>query len=102
MKYRKIPSLPTREDRVIWLRLNLPLNRPTPKIMVGAAYHDSDRRDAELMHTRTHRQAFFCAVCWEHIASDACTVDHEIRLRRPFHPNSLGALLRDAVKWKPE
>jgi hypothetical protein len=49
MKPRLIPSLHTREDRLIWLRLNLPLGKSTPKIMIGYQYHESDRRDAELM-----------------------------------------------------
>jgi len=49
MNRRKIPSLSTKEDRLIWLRLNLPLRRPTPKKMVSAAYREADRRDAALM-----------------------------------------------------
>lgn len=49
MNRRKIPSLPTKEDLSIWLRFNLPLRRPTPRLMVSAAYHEADRRDAALM-----------------------------------------------------
>lgn len=46
---RLIPSLPTREDRLIWMRLNLPLGKPVSRVMVSAGYHESDRTDAELM-----------------------------------------------------
>jgi hypothetical protein len=49
MNKRKIPSLPTKEDRLIWLRINLPLLRPHSRIMPSAAYHEADRRDAEQM-----------------------------------------------------
>lgn len=100
---KPLPAVPlTEEDGEIWVYQVLQrwpqaieLVR-LPLIHIAAIM--ADRMDAQLMHTRTHRQAFLCAVCWQHIAHEACTVDHEIRLRRPFHPNSLGALLRDALK----
>jgi hypothetical protein len=47
---KSLPSAPTtREDRAIWLRFNLPLKKPRPKLAVSPAYHEADRRDAELM-----------------------------------------------------
>lgn len=93
----RLTSVPlTDQDRLILL--NWCCRDPLSVHCICNYYIDSDSRDADLMHTRTHRQAFFCKVCWDNIAHDACTVDHEIRLRRPFHPDSLGALLRDALK----
>ena len=49
MKPRLPPPPPTKEDRLIWLRLNLPLKKPTPKFMLLDLYRPSDRRDADNM-----------------------------------------------------
>lgn len=44
------PSAPlTREDRLIWLRINLPLGKPAPKYMMIDLYCPADRCDAALM-----------------------------------------------------
>ncbi len=52
MSPRKIPALPTREDRLIWLNINLPLLRPhSQRMFCSAAYMEADRRDAHLMFT---------------------------------------------------
>jgi hypothetical protein len=63
--------------------------------MLNETYVQGDRIDAAIMHTRTHRRALFCDICWTHAAKEACSFDHDIRLRRPFHPDSLGALLKE-------
>ena len=87
----RLKSAPrTREDCDIgFLRI------PT---LFALTYDQGDRRDADIMHARSHRHTFFCRVCWEFSIHEACTVDHEIRMRRPFPPDSLGALLRDSLK----
>lgn len=100
MKPRLGSLPPTIEDHAIWFRIG-----QHHRFHPGFAWVNlkdrmqvADRIDADLMHTRTHRATFWCAICWEHTAHEACTVDHEIRLRRPFHPNSLGALLRETLR----
>jgi hypothetical protein len=75
MSRRKMPSLLTKEDRLIWLRLNLPLRRPTPRMMVSAAYQDADRRDATLMLGAQVQP--LCIVHWRP------ELDHWILLRGP-------------------
>lgn len=84
MKPRKIPALWTREDRLIWLRLNLPLGRPTPRLMVSAAYCDADRRDADLMLGAQLQPQ--CVVHWRN------GLDHLILLRGPPAGESLAWL----------
>lgn len=96
MKPRLDSARPTEDDSLIWHRVT---NRFTfvtgiPWASVWKTANESDRRDADLMHTRTHRIAFGCAVCWQNIAHEACTVDHEIRMRRPFPKGSLGEFLK--------
>lgn len=88
------PAPPTDEDNAIWLRLK---GMGFPSVM-PVQYMLCDRRDAAIMHTRTHRAAFVCAICWEFTAHEGCTVDHYIRMRRPFHPDSLGALLAEVLR----
>jgi hypothetical protein len=97
---RRLCSAPlTAEDVDIWLTATHCAGMPLQDFRaVFQPFVTAERRDADLMHTRTHRHAFTCAVCWEHIAHEACTVDHDIRLRRPFGPGTLGAFLRDALR----
>jgi hypothetical protein len=46
---KPLPRAPlTKEDRLIWLRINIPLNRP-PRNPLTPAYFLADRRDAALM-----------------------------------------------------
>lgn len=101
MKPRLLSCPLTLEDFEIWDRLSEPRFREGAPFEDGVpltGYCESHWRDVRIMHTRTHRAAFMCTVCWEFTAHPGCTIDHELRLRRPFPPNSLGALLRDALK----
>ena len=96
MKPRLKSAPATDEDSEIWLEIVAEYMEDWAT--VGVIFRDSDRRDADIMHARSHRHTFFCTTCWEFAAHEACTVDHEIRMRRPFPPDSLGALLRDSLK----
>lgn len=47
---KPLPSAPlTREDKLIWLGINVPLNKKHFGYHYSKAYFASDRRDAELM-----------------------------------------------------
>lgn len=49
---KPLPSAPlTREDKLIWLGINVPLNKKHFGYHYSKAYFASDRRDAELMHS---------------------------------------------------
>lgn len=98
MKPRLEPCDHTEDDAFAWagVVLNAKPERFGTVLWTRSLMHD--RRDAYIMHTRTHRQPFVCAVCWEFTAHEACVIDHEIRMRRPFHPDSLGALLAEALR----
>lgn len=83
----RTPPVPfTREDKLIWLQINIPLNRPPLPCKPLEGYRRSDRRDADLMWAREREKAIEVVCPWA-------------QYRRQWFPTSWG--IADGPRLNP-